>query len=274
MIATNAFGMGVNKPDIRTIIHMNYPVSLSHYAQESGRAGRDGKLSKCYLLNNAESSTQRYFLNCKNPSYALIERVFESLKKRKAGDPLSITSLADSFSTEYQTMSSALNLLKSFGNIEMNTVEMREAMVIKIKEPSRILEKMVWKNLIDGKQDLAKAARESGLSLKEFFEIAKGMKSYLTINAGKLQSFKSIFVKKTMLQVDRDFVEEKRRRDEERLASMQEFIRVSDKKKYLGDYFETLFSQNQHSELGSNRDGGVKDIASSLPGDESARAYS
>lgn len=96
VVATNAFGMGIDRADLRFVVHFEIPGSLEAYYQEAGRAGRDGEPAECELLfNYADTRIQDFFINGSNPSVELIRNVYLLLRNLANEEGELVRSLQD-----------------------------------------------------------------------------------------------------------------------------------------------------------------------------------
>ncbi|MGH7625543.1 MAG: RecQ family ATP-dependent DNA helicase [Gemmatimonadaceae bacterium] len=144
IVATNAFGMGIDKPNVRLVVHHAMPGTLEAYYQEAGRAGRDGLLSHCILLHAFQDRfTHEYFVTSAYPEREQVERVYGVVQRAATSNGIASLTAAGIAAAargdiKEREVESALRILTHGGALLMEPESSSRIWVRLLATPERI----------------------------------------------------------------------------------------------------------------------------------------
>jgi ATP-dependent DNA helicase RecQ len=255
VVCTNAFGMGIDKSDIRGVIHRHFPGSPEALSQEIGRAARDGKDSFCTTLYDPDAQrTQEYFFRMGNPEEADIRRVYKALQSESGNGKrpvrLTMNNIASRSGVQADLLQSILQILTGSGCITRASDPEKIAKIKLAKDPFDDARLKSYSEVLyrtsqmdkDGYRDISLdfLAAELGLTRAT---VQRHLKQFQEEN--KIEYVPPYNGSVTMVVGSLDLVDfprlaEKKRRERDKLDKVLEYLNTPDEDKHdwLDQYFE------------------------------------
>jgi ATP-dependent DNA helicase RecQ len=255
VVATNAFGMGIDKRDIRSIVHHDMPGTVEAYYQEIGRAGRDGRMSRAVLLHQAsDRRIHEFFIDNAHPPAEWVHKIYQGLLARKENPVFaSVEDLARHLPEDAgeRAASSCVHILVREGWVRRIAPSDRSAwLTVAEKVPSeepKGTRGVVWgmilaRGLEPGERAQLNPeawARECGLNRDQFTATLRGLeeRGFLTYRAPERTGGVELLRTDERLDLDEKAMRQRRSREYGKLDRMDDYVRADCRRAYVVRYF-------------------------------------